>query len=521
MKKILSCLMAMAMMFTVCACGSDNTSGDKVKLIVDLHGWMPTINTTATASTPTVYNSPRVIAEKFTELYPDVEIEWARTKSIGSSSDISGEMSSYFINAISKGTCPAIAFTWGTAYQDRDYYIDLTEYLNEPNPFETNEELKGKPWKDAFYDYVWDLERIRTYDGRIVAVPIATYAGTASAVYYNCSLMTDIGLMDSATPTDKEEYIGVSRKFTWDDYMDAVDALTARYPSNKAITDPNATLTAGNWLFQFNLGPAYMKKLESTLDKDGDGKVSGQEKLQGIVDGVFNPVDKVYARELLGKIKTYYSSKIKNGDTSSAQDTKEWKNGLSGFYHAGSWEYSDQNSTPKNYKFNLAPAPMIDDSDSDYVETTWVKGLANYQPDVDLELNLMKPAFYENGDCINGKFDEKKFEYALKFLQYLTTYESNSAMISESNTSLGAIKGVALPEIINNSVYKDCYFPVGSVYTWPTSLTSEAGEALDKIFAQWVKGKKSDADFYKEWNNLQVEDAKTYAEALKIDLTVA
>ncbi len=515
MRKIVSCFLAVMMAFTICACGGDNSDGDKVKLIVDLHGWMPTINTTATASTPTVFNSPRVIAQKFTELYPEVEIEWARTKNVGGGSgDMSGEMSSYFINAISKGTCPAIAFTWGTAYQDRDYYVDLTEYLNEPNPFETKEDLKDKPWKDAFQDYVWDLERIRTYDGRIVAVPIATYAGTASAVYYNCSLMTDIGLMDTANPTDEEEFIGVSGKFTWDDYMDSVDALTAKYPAHKAITDPNAILTSGSWLLQFNLGPAYMKKLESVLDTDGDGKVSGQEKLQGIVDGVFNPVDKEYARELLGKIKEYYSSKIKGGDVSGAQDVKEWNNGESGFYHAGSWEYSNQNSTPKNYKFNLAPSPMIDESDSQYVETEWVKGLENYQPDVDLELNLMKPAFYEN-----GVFNEKKFEYALKFLQYLTTYESNSAMISESNTSMGAIKGVDLPQIIKDSTYKDCWFPVGSVYQWPSSLTSAAGEKLDKAFSQWVKGSKSDADFYKEWNETQVEDAKAYAEKLNITLS--
>ena len=132
---------------TICACGSGGGGDkDKVTLIVDLHGWMPTINTTATASTPNVYNSPRYIAEAFEKLYPEVKIEWARTKNVGgSSNDASGEMSSYFINAIEKGTCPAIAFSWGTAYQERDYYIDLTEYLEQPNPFETKEELKGKP----------------------------------------------------------------------------------------------------------------------------------------------------------------------------------------------------------------------------------------------------------------------------------------------------------------------------------------------------------------------------------------
>ena len=516
MKETLSCLLAALMGCTICACGSGGGGDkDKVTLIVDLHGWMPTINTTATASTPNVYNSPRYIAEAFEKLYPEVKIEWARTKNVGgSSNDASGEMSSYFINAIEKGTCPAIAFSWGTAYQERDYYIDLTEYLEQPNPFETKEELKGKPWKDAFYDYVWDLERIRTYDGRIVAVPVATYSGTASAIYYNCSLMADIGLMDTAKPAADDDYtLGRDEPFTWGNYMDAIDALKAKYPSAKAITDPNASLTAGNWLLQFNLGPAYMKKLEPVLDKDGDGKVSGKEKLQGVVDGVFNPVDKPYAQELLSYIKEYYSTKIKNGDIAGAKDAQEWNDGKSGFYHAGSWNYSDQLSTPKKYEFSLLPAPMIDESESEYVEVEWVEGLENYQPDVDLELNLMKPAFMEN-----GVFNQKKFDYALKFLQYLTTYESNSAMISESNTSMGAVKGVELPSIIKNSPYKSCQFPVGSVYQWPAGFTSKAGAELDTLMASWVKGQMNDADFYRQWNEKQVADAKDYAKALNITL---
>ena len=156
---------------------------------------------------------------------------------------------------------------------------------------------------------------------------------------------------------------------------------------------------------------------------------------------------------------------------------------------------------------------MIDESESEYVEVEWVEGLENYQPDVDLELNLMKPAFMEN-----GVFNQKKFDYALKFLQYLTTYESNSAMISESNTSMGAVRGVELPSIIKNSPYKSCQFPVGSVYQWPAGFTSKAGAELDTLMASWVKGQMNDADFYRQWNEKQVADAKDYAKALNITL---
>ena len=142
MKKFAVLILSVMLALSVCACGGaggGGADGNKIKLLVDLHGWTPTINTTATASTPEVFNSPRYIAAAFEKLYPEVKIEWVRNKNINSS-DAQGEMSSYFVNAIARGNCPVIAFTWGTTFQDRDYYVDLTEYLNQPNPFEEKAE---------------------------------------------------------------------------------------------------------------------------------------------------------------------------------------------------------------------------------------------------------------------------------------------------------------------------------------------------------------------------------------------
>ena len=215
------------------------------------------------------------------------------------------------------------------------------------------------------------------------------------------------------------------------------------------------------------------------------------------------------------KEKDYFTNKIKNGDLSAAQDTQNWNDGKSGFYHNGTWVYSDQKATPKKFEFSLAPAPMIDNAESEFVETDWVQGLENYQPAADLQLNLMKPAFYED-----GVFNEKKFDYALKFLQYLTTYEANSAMISEKNTSMGAVKGVEFPSIIKNTPYVECYFPVGSTYGWPTGFTTSGTAELDTLFASWVKGNINDNNFFSQYNSKLAEDAKRFATSLGITLKV-
>ena len=78
--------------------------------------------------------------ERFRELYPNVTIEWARSKPVGG---LEIDTSQWFITQIAGGSCPAIAFSWGTAYEERGYYLDLTDYLNYSNPYVGLQHLEG------------------------------------------------------------------------------------------------------------------------------------------------------------------------------------------------------------------------------------------------------------------------------------------------------------------------------------------------------------------------------------------
>lgn len=203
----LACItMASITAFSVTACKNNTSDGNKDEVTtirVDLHGWTPTINSTSTAGVK-AFNSPKYIAKEFETLHKNkVKIEWVRDKDLTLSAE---DVAQYFSLAIEQNDCPSIAFTWGTTFQDRGWYVDLTQYLSEQNSYEDATDLKNKPWREAFDEYVWHSNRIQSYDGKIVAVPLTVFAGSASAVYYNVAKVKDLGYVENANPSTINDY---------------------------------------------------------------------------------------------------------------------------------------------------------------------------------------------------------------------------------------------------------------------------------------------------------------------------
>ena len=525
MKKILCVVLALLLSATVLvACGGGGgggDNGDATVIRVDLHGWTPTVNETSTAGS-TAYNSPKYIAAEFEALHDNkVKIEWVRDKDLSLSREDVGQ---YFSLAISNGTCPAISFTWGTTFQERGWYVDLTSYLEEVNTYETAEDLAGKPWKEAFDDYIWSLDAISTYDGQIAAIPLTLFAGSASCVFYNVEKAKEYGFVDPNTPAG-EYTLGITDPFDWTAYVDFASAAVSdgiqEGKRSYLLDSNNYPYTASSWLMQFNLGPAYMSyaldyedPAEGKVDANGDGTVSGQEKLQAVVDGFFNPATKDYAREMLLKEKEYM-----NLLTDANSDATEWNNGEGALKYDGSWVYTPEVDANRAFDWEMVPAPVEDDSQytQDYVD--WVS-FEESQPGVDLYLNVMRAGVTQDG-TIDGPIDEDKLYYAVEFLKYLTTREANSAMIEEMNTSIGAVKGADLPMWLEDSAFIDCQFAkTDSVNGWPGGFTTSISTQMDTLFSQWVAGSYSGTDdqFFAAWNDLQVRGAKDMAASLGITL---
>ena len=511
MKKLFAIVLSVVMfvaMLSFAGCGSNDDNGDTVTIRVDLHGWRPTEFSESTA-TSKAYNSPKYIAAAFEELHEGkVKIEWVREKNLLMSRE---DVSNWFTMSTMTQNCPAIAFTWGTTFQDRGWYVDLTEYLEETNSYETAPDLAGKKWKESFAEYLWDLDAIRTYDDKIVAIPIALFAGASSAVMYNTETM----------PNGQNGDIGIEEEFSWQDYVDTVKDIMEDDPQN-LVDGENYPIGAASWLMQFNLGPAYKSAawnyldpdLNRTMDIDGDGKISGQETLQGVVDGFFNPVTKNYARELFMKIKEYAGLL-----TDVNKDSSKWDAGTGVLKYTGSWVYTPEVETNRGFEWKMVPTPVEDSSEftKDYV--TWGT-FEEAKPGVDLYLNIMRAGVTKNGR-FDGEIDNDKLYYAVEFLKYLTTRAANNSMIRESNTSIGAVKGTDLPAwlTVEDCTYADCKFAqTEAVDSWPTGFVTEVTSQMDTIISRWISGNLEDDEFFKQWNDLQVEGARTMASSLGITL---
>lgn len=513
----LACItMASITAFSVTAC-KNNTSGgnkDEVTTIrVDLHGWTPTINSTSTAGVK-AFNSPKYIAKEFETLHKNkVKIEWVRDKDLTLSAE---DIAQYFSLAIEQNACPSIAFTWGTTFQERGWYVDLTQYLSEQNSYEDATDLKNKPWREAFDEYVWHSNRIQSYDGKIVAVPLTVFAGSASAVYYNVAKVKDLGYVENANPSTINDYeFGITNPVNWSTWLELAE--TAKGQNAKYLIDlSNYPATSNNWLMQFELGPAYLSYATQFIDTDHNGYIDNAELLQGTVDGYLNPVTQPYAKELLTKCKYYMSMLSENN-----LDTQEWLNGNAVAAYKGSVGYTPQKDENLPYKWEMVPTPVCDDSQytKDYV--TW-GSLDDAKPDVDLYLNVMRAGVTKDG-TLTGEIDENKLYYSVEFLKYLTTREANSAMIDEMNTSIGAVKGADKPAWLSKSAYAKCQFATTTnSNAWPSGFTLQYNTALDAVFSSWVKGTgdyKNDDVFFAEWNRLQVAGARDMAQKLNITLT--
>lgn len=467
--------------------GAQGENAPEVELLVDLHGWMPTLNTEPTAENPNVFVSPQIIADKFTELYPNITIKWARTKPVGG---LQAELAEWFTTQINAGTVPAIAFSWGTQYQDRGWYLPLDEYLDTPNEFvEGNEK-----WRDLFPSYLWTNAGIADANKQAVAIPIALYPGPATGYFYNKTAFEQAGI--TKTPSTWEELLSASKKLKNAGY-------TGISPSNIL---PN--IQFGAWVQQFSVGPYMAAGILDQTDYDGDGRVDTYEQLRAVKAGLYNPAEKEYAKELFYQIKRYYTEILETG-WESTDYTTLWNDGKVGMREDGMWILQSENSNKgRDFDYGVFPAPPLSKDTSEYAAEAVYTENGPFQPDPDLQLNIMKNA-------VEGK--PEVLDAAVKFLKFLTTPENISALVLEQGADIGAVIGAEVPPILQDWLNQP--FAVAPKTGWPAGFTDEQNLALDKNLELWVKGAMEDDEFFGKVNEIQQTGADDYIAKMNVDTT--
>ena len=324
MKKIVSIILAALLCLpALVACDNQESTGqtsDEVVLRVDLHGWTPDISDVPTADNPNPYVAPQRIADAFMDQNPNIKIEWVRNKNTGTKE----EVMNWFNTQITLETCPAIAFSWGTEYQNMDWYYDLTDIIEQPNEYE-----EGQPvWKSCFEDYLWKDNTIADLNGRVVAIPIALYPGPASAVYYNEELFEQAGYKQNDTfmePRTWEEYANMVSNFKTLMESGEMEASSPQYEPDFYPAMTSATrIQFNSWVLQFNVGPSY---LDAMLDQ--------------IDDSVYDILDMVRDRAGIARVARGQS---KDEMIETIRNERKWEFAFEGlrYFDIRRWGIADQ-----------------------------------------------------------------------------------------------------------------------------------------------------------------------------------
>ncbi len=492
LKKILILICcAVVFVFAIIPFLRSNKKSDRIKLVVDLHGYMPSTSRTPTAEDPDVFNSTFYIAQSFMEENPDIEIVWARTKPVGG---MDSEVAQWFTTQIAGGTVPAIAFSWGTRYQDRDWYLPLDEYLDAENSWEYGNGTTI--WRDIFRDYLFDSNSIRDALGRTVAIPVTVYPGAATGYFYNKTAFNDAGI--KKVPETWKEFVDTTARLEEKGYVGIAPWLYF-----------NTTTTFDAWVFQSIMSPSYANSIFDQLDDDGSGIVTTAEQIRATLEGKFSPFgeNSALAQELFDNLYYYYKNMLKTG-WASIDYSAEWLNGNVGIREEGLWAIPNENSNMvRDFDYGVFVAPPVS-SDSSSLVSTIEYSEGPYRPSPDLSLNIMKEAV---------KDDPKMLDAALRFLKYLTKPENISLICVENGGVLGAVKGTNHSNLVQEFIQTK--FPIYKQCSWPAGFTDEQGDKLNRRFEEWVNGIITRDQFLKEVDIIQAEGARVFAKRMNIDVS--
>lgn len=483
------------------------TSSNKIMLVVDLHGYTPSTGRIATAEDPDVFNSTYYIAEAFMEENPDVEIVWARTKPVGG---MEAEVAQWFTTQIAGGTVPAIAFSWGTRYQDRDWYLPLDEFLAEDYPYDDNYDT----WKEVFRDYLWQNESVINARGEVVGIPVTVYPGAATGYYYNKNAFSVSGI--TSVPHTWNELIEDSEKLKQNGYIGV--APWSFFKSN-TIFDA--------WVWGSVIAPSFGGYVKNAFgaDYDGNGTVSAAEMARATLNGLYSTQNK-YARDAYYLLKAYYTQTLEPA-WSSIEYYGDWLDGNVGIREEGIWAIPVEDSTAKNFDYGVFVAPYVTKDSKyslkeitadlkegetvsaslDYLDDI-VYSSGPYEPSPDLVVNIMKAAVKDKPEVLDA---------AVRFLKYLTKPDNVSMICIESAGVVGAVKGTGHSSIIDGFIRQK--FPVSTKASWPKGFTDRYGDILNRRMEEWIKGSISDATFFAEVDYCNENGAKEFISKMSLDVS--
>ena len=520
MKKLLSVLVCAALLLSLAACGGTGASGGAanagtgnftaheglpegdVKLLVHLQCANPTINEEPTEESPTVFNSTRYITNAYTQLYPNVSIEYFYNFK---SQDTAGQIEEQSI-LVSGGTCPDLFFAWGNALQGTGWLQSVTEYFDGPNEYEPGNES----WMDMYYDYMWDADQMtRDAHGEIVSVPFYCHTPGTVGIWYNKPLFQEYGV---EIPQTWQELCDIALKFKQ-------DGITGYAPWSG-----NAPINTGNWDFWSMLAPALAVGYEAT-DYDGDEIVSTEESLRAACEGWYYAQNNECVQNLFRLYKYKYAVVLDDG-VEGIDYEGPWVNGKVAMLEDGLWRVpTEASNTKREFDFGIFLHPFVSTDTNvtidghnvvlDDASKVRVPEKTESGPDklgLAVAYSLMKPELQNKTTDV--------LDYCMDYLKFLSATENMNIVVEEMNGArVGATKTAKTPGVLVEWMSQPFNKALIGTINIGGFGAGDTGTVRNSLLEQYVKNMIPEEEFFLEWDKEWYANIQEYAAEQNFDLS--
>ena len=368
-------------------CGKSN----KIKLFFDGGGGSGNYTTT------TSYNTLENLAKEWNSKNDTYEIVINKASLNGNRSAIT--------SMLRAGTAPDMLMQVANVVNDdigNGWYVDLTEYFNQPNPYESG----NKAWKDLYPQ--GSIEASKASDGKNYFVCLDQ---VAIGMLYNMDILSEAGV--TSVPT------------TYSEFLDCLDQLKKAKDAGKISEDIEIFMHGGLWQENYLGSSVYGNKVEE-WDLDNSGTISTYELVKSYKEGKWTLNDDNF-REFL---KLCYDKAEYYPDNYLAYDTAY--NFAKGKLAITDALGNSMRTLTKNARFEVKTAgyPVLDTDASSFGGYKVIRGSAG-----------LSTAYWVTNSAINK--GQEAVDACVDFLRFLTAKENNARLVNDL--------GYALPIDVDSS----------------------------------------------------------------------
>jgi ABC-type glycerol-3-phosphate transport system substrate-binding protein len=419
------------------------------KFRMEAHDYTPSESMQKTPDNPIPHDALQRAADKYTEMHPDVEIEFVRVPP-GTESRV------WTVTQLTGNIAPEIV--WTQSFDtNRDvgkgWWMNLNPYMEQPNPYVEG----GQPGSERWIDQFFEAPTAAKYapNGELYVVP---YDLVTTFFFYNKQIFEQAQV---EVPTTYDDFITVLGKIQ--------EAGHVPYNGMQWSRPQLGEMVIGGWKDQ----------IEPT---GGGGAYTLKDITLAIIAGVFDATKPEYKDWLrLMKDSVPYWAEQWTLETAADEMERAFTQGRLGIFEDGSWRFGLLNANEQiNFEWGSFFMPQLQKGTG--------PGLSEYatgNPPPAIGGATANQFGITNTAEKNGNID-----LVVDFLRYITSPEQATEIIGELGQFLPNIKGVEVNEDLKEPL-EAVASGVGEagMIAYGDKIEAEAGDKITDLTNNFLLGR--------------------------------